>query len=54
MSRFELQILEIERRNNRLMGETGQVDTEILYSIMADSYLHQVIHNPVTEGIDQG
>ncbi|MCW8902336.1 hypothetical protein [Sedimenticola sp.] len=55
MSKYEQQILETGRRNDHLISEIEQSgETEILHSVMAYSRLHRIIHNPVTEGIDEG
>ncbi|MCW8944878.1 MAG: hypothetical protein OQL27_08905 [Sedimenticola sp.] len=54
MSRFEMQLLETERHNDQLMREIEQQGSEILHSVVPGSRLHQIIHNPITEGIDEG
>lgn len=55
MSKYEQQILETGRRNDHRMKEIEQTgEVEILHSVMADSRLHRIVHNPVTEGIDEG
>lgn len=54
MSRFELQLLETERQNDQMMREIEQHGVEILHSVVPGSRLHQIIHNPITEGIDEG
>ena len=54
MSRYELDNLETARRSDMMIREIEQSDPNVLHSIVPGSRLHQVIHNPVTEGIDEG
>lgn len=54
MSNYEKQILETERHYDQMMQSIEQSGAEILYSVVPGSQLHQIIHNPVTEGIDEG
>ena len=54
MSGYDLQILETGRFYDQQMREIERVDSDILYSVVADSRLHEIIHNPITEGIDEG
>ncbi|MGD8842324.1 MAG: hypothetical protein PVJ83_02525 [Gammaproteobacteria bacterium] len=54
MSGYERQILETERRYDQLMREIERQDPDVLYSVVPGSRLHEIIHNPVTEGIDEG
>ncbi|WP_186297585.1 hypothetical protein [Sedimenticola selenatireducens] len=54
MSRFELQLLETERQNDQMMKDIESQGSEILHSVVPGSRLHQIIHNPITEGIDEG
>lgn len=54
MSAYEQQILATERLYDNLISEIEQQDPNILHSVVAGSRLHQIIHNPVTEGIDEG
>jgi hypothetical protein len=54
MSGYERQILETERRYDQLMSEIERQDPNVLYSVVPGSRLHEIIHNPVTEGIDEG
>jgi len=54
MSGYERQILETERRYDQLMSEIERQDPDVLYSVVPGSRLHEIIHNPVTEGIDEG
>lgn len=54
MSTFELQNLETERHHDQLMQEIEKQDPNVLSSVVPGSRLHEIIHNPVTEGIDEG
>lgn len=54
MSGYERQILETERRYDQLMSEIERQDPNVLHSVVPGSRLHEIIHNPVTEGIDEG
>ena len=54
MSSYELQNLETERRCDQMIQEIEQRDHNILNSVVPGSRLHEIIHNPVTEGIDEG
>lgn len=54
MSAYELQILETERRYDQLMQQIEKEDPNVLHSVVPGSRLHAIIHNPVTEGIDEG
>lgn len=40
--------------NPDFMKMADEMNVEILESFVPDSRLHQVINNPVTEGIDEG
>ena len=54
MSSYELQILETGRRFNALIRDIERQDPNVLCSVVPGSRLHESIHNPVTEGIDEG
>lgn len=54
MSDYEAQNLETARRQDRMIREIERSDTNVLSSVMTGSRLHSIIHNPVTEGIDEG
>jgi hypothetical protein len=54
MSRFELDNLETARRADSMIRDIEQTDPNVLSSVVAGSRLHSIIHNPVTEGIDEG
>ncbi|NNF97478.1 MAG: hypothetical protein HKM94_11180 [Halobacteria archaeon] len=54
MSRYELQNLETERHCDQMIREIEKRDPNILSSVVPGSRLHEIIHNPVTEGIDEG
>jgi len=54
MSAYEQQILATEQFYDREMRKVEQSGGEILSSVVPGSRLHEKIHNPVTEGIDEG
>ncbi|MET0005370.1 MAG: hypothetical protein ABW087_17305 [Candidatus Thiodiazotropha sp.] len=54
ISGYEKQILETERRYDQLMQQIEKEDPNVLHSVVPGSRLHEIIHNPVTEGIDEG
>lgn len=54
MSRYELENLETARRSDRIIREIEQSDPNVLSSVVPGSRLHEIIHNPVTEGIYEG
>jgi hypothetical protein len=54
MSGYERQIRETERRYDQLISEIEREDPNVLHSVVPGSRLHEIIHNPVTEGIDEG
>jgi len=54
MSAYEQQILATEQYYDREMQAIERSGMEILSSVVTGSRLHQMIHNPVTEGIDEG
>ena len=54
MSNYEKQIMATEQYYDREMCKIEQSGGKILSSVVPGSNLHQKIHNPVTEGIDEG
>jgi hypothetical protein len=54
MSNYELQIRKTEQYYDNEMRSAEQENIEILSSVVPGSKLHQVIHNPVDSGIDEG
>ena len=54
MSAYEKQIRATEQYYEQEMRKIEQGGGEILSSVVPGSNLHQKIHNPVTEGIDEG
>lgn len=54
MSRYEMQIKETGQRYDQMIREIEARDPNVLHSVVDGSRLHQLIHNPVTEGIDEG
>ena len=53
MSLFEQQMIATEQRFDEQMRAI-EAREEVLCSQVPDSRLHQKIHNPVDEGIDEG
>jgi hypothetical protein len=54
MSNYEKQIQATEQFYDREMRKIERQGAEILSSVVPQSNLHRKIHNPVTEGIDEG
>ena len=54
MSNYEKQMQATERFYDREMRKIERQGGEILSSVVPGSDLHRKIHNPVTEGIDEG
>ena len=54
MSGYELGNLETACRADRLLRDSEQTDLNVLSSVVARSRLHSIIHNPVTQGTDEG
>jgi len=54
MTAYELQILETEAYYDAQMAMAEGEDIEILSSQVDDSRLHEILHNPYDEGIDEG
>ena len=54
MSDYELQILSTGKVNDQAMLAAESDDIEILSSVVPDSRLHELIHNPIDSGIDEG
>lgn len=54
MTNYERQILETERFYDAAIQAAELEDIEILSSVVPGSRLHEVIHNPVDSGIDEG
>lgn len=54
MSAYELQMLETSRRYDALIQDIESQGAEVLCSVVPGSRLHEIIHNPITEGIDEG
>jgi hypothetical protein len=54
MSNYELQILNTARYYDDAIHAAEQEDIEVLSSVVPGSRLHEVIHNPVDSGIDEG
>jgi hypothetical protein len=54
MSDYELQILATEKFYDAAILAAEQEDIEVLSSVVPGSRLHEVIHNPIDSGIDEG
>ena len=54
MSSYEKQIRATAQYYNESIREIERGGGEILSAVAPGSNLHQKIHNPVTEGIDEG
>jgi hypothetical protein len=54
MSDYEVQILETGRFYDQAMLAAELEDIEILSSVVPGSRLHEIIHNPIDSGIDEG
>lgn len=54
MSRYERDNLELAIRSDEMIRKIEQEDPNVLSSVVPGSRLHQIIHNPITEGIDEG
>jgi len=54
MSRYEQDNLETARRSDNMIRDIEQTDPNVLSSVVKGSRFHSIIHNPVTEGIDEG
>ena len=54
MTAYEKQILETSSYYDPQISLREQDDIEVLLSVVADSRVNQLIHNPVDEGIDEG
>jgi hypothetical protein len=54
MSGYEKQILETERFYDHQIHAIEESGVEVLSSVVPGSRLHEKIHNPIDEGIDEG
>jgi len=54
MSDYELQIQATGEFYDEAIRAAEQEDIEILSSVVPGSRLHEVIHNPIDSGIDEG
>jgi len=54
MTAYEQQVLNTEQYYNRAMQQADSEDQEILSSYVPGDHVHEKIHNPVQEGIDEG
>lgn len=54
MSNYEEQNLAIEKFYDKAILAAELEDIEILSSVVPGSRLHEIIHNPIDSGIDEG
>jgi hypothetical protein len=54
MSNYEKQILATEQFYDKAILAAELEDIEVLSSVVPGSRLHEVIHNPIDSGIDEG
>jgi hypothetical protein len=54
MNSYDNLIREIARSMDQQIFAIEAGGSEVLSSVVTDSRLHQIINNPVTEGIDEG
>jgi hypothetical protein len=54
MSNYEQQIQATEQFYDQAIIAAELEDIEVLSSVVPGSRLHQVIHNPIDSGIDEG
>jgi len=54
MSNYEAQILATEQFYDKAILAAELEDIEVLSSVVPGSRLHEVIHNPIDSGIDEG
>ncbi|MGB5439959.1 MAG: hypothetical protein WBN90_09990 [Gammaproteobacteria bacterium] len=54
MSNYEMQIQATSRANDAAIIAAEQEGIEILSSVVSGSRLHELIHNPIDSGIDEG
>ena len=54
MNNYEKQILATEQFYDKAIIAAELEDIEVLSSVVPGSRLHEVIHNPIDSGIDEG
>ena len=54
MSAYEMQIMTTAKYYDREIQAVERQGVEILSSVVPGSRLHEIIHNPFDEGIDEG
>jgi len=54
MTAYEKQILDTSSYYDQQISLREQDDIEVLRSVVEDSRVNQLIHNPIDEGIDEG
>lgn len=54
MTAFEKQVFETEQFYDAQIALAEAEGYEVLHSVVEGSRLHEVLHNPIDEGIDEG
>lgn len=54
MTKYERQMLETETFYDAQIEMAEDEDLEVLNSVVGGSRLHEILHNPYDEGIDEG
>ena len=54
MSNYEMQVRATEQYYDEAIRAAEQENIEVLSSVVPGSRLHQIIHNPIDSGIDEG
>ncbi|MGB5199183.1 MAG: hypothetical protein WBN68_23025 [Sedimenticolaceae bacterium] len=54
MTAYERQIKKTEAYYDAQIAMAERDDIEVLNSVVSDSRLHEILHNPHDEGIDEG
>ena len=54
MTAFERQVFETEQFYDAQIALAEAEGYEVLHSVVEGSRLHEVLHNPIDEGIDEG
>ena len=54
MSNYQMQVRATEQYYDEAISAAEQENIEVLSSVVSGSRLHQIIHNPIDSGIDEG
>ena len=54
MSNYQMQVRATEQYYDEAIRAAEQENIEVLSSVVSGSRLHQIIHNPIDSGIDEG